>query len=284
MQAVRIGPGPDVAGQAMYRRSISSHRFYDKLLIRHSDIPGQSETCDRQATSQKAKHGSIRHEVFCPVSNLTFSLWNASLSVGSTSRLALIDCSRSISRLIDRVIPPRQRSSTFWVRSFRQSIRAVCALVLLDLTAAIDTVDHSILLTMLKERFGVQTGVFDWFSSYLERRTQCVSAPTGRSGPVELTCGVPQGSVLGPVKFIAYTEDLHTAINKFPSLHQCFEDDTQLLARVAVNDVNLARRCLESCVTDIHDWCTRRRLQLNPEKNRADLVLEVAQIWIGCKR
>ena len=127
-------------------------------------------------------------------------------------------------------------------------------------------VDHSILLTVLKERFGVQKGVFDWFSSYLEGRTQCVSASTGRSEPVELTSGVLQGSVLGPVKFTAYTEDLHTAINKFPSLHHCFADDTQLLARVAVNDVNLARRCLESCVTDIHDWRTRRRLQLNPEK------------------
>ena len=56
----------------------------------------------------------------------------------------------------------------------------------------------------------------DWFSSYLEGRTQCVSASTGRSELVELTCGVPHGSVLGLIKFIAYTEDLHTAINKFP--------------------------------------------------------------------
>ena len=133
----------------------------------------------------------------------------------------------------------------------------VCALVLLDLSAAFDTVDHSILLTVLKERFGFQKGVFDWFSSYLEGRTQCVSASTGRSELLELTCGVPQGSVLGPVKFIAYTEDLHTAINKLPLLHHCFADDTQLLASVAVNDVNSARRCLECCVTDIHDWCAR---------------------------
>ena len=98
-------------------------------------------------------------------------------------------------------------------------------------------------------------------------------ASTGRSELLELTCGVPQGSVLGSVKFIAYTEDLHTAINKFPLLHHCFADDTQLLESVAVNDVNSARRCLECCVTDIHDWCARRRLQLNPEKNEL--------IWFG---
>ena len=66
MQAVRIGPGPDVTGQAMYRRSISSHHFYDKLLIWHSDIPSQPETCNHQATSQKAEHESIRHEVVPP--------------------------------------------------------------------------------------------------------------------------------------------------------------------------------------------------------------------------
>ena len=100
-------------------------------------------------------------------------------------------------------------------------------------------------------------------------------ASTGRSELLELTCGVPQGSVLGSVKFIAYTEDLHTAINKFPLLHHCFADDTQLLESVAVNDVNSARRCLECCVTDIHDWCARRRLQLNPEKNGADLVRQL---------
>ena len=62
---------------------------------------------------------------------------------------------------------------------------------------------------------------------------------------------------------------------KFPLLHHCFTDNTQLLARVAVNDVKLARRCLESCVTDIHDWCTRRRLQLNPEKTEL--------IWFGSR-
>jgi len=73
-------------------------------------------------------------------------------------------------------------------------------------------VDHSILLTVLKDRFVIKEGVLDWFRSYLTGRTQCISASTGWSEPTKLTCGVPQGSVLGPAKFIAYTEDLHNTI------------------------------------------------------------------------
>ena len=68
----------------------------------------------------------------------------------------------------------------------------VCALVLLDFSAAFNTVDHSILLTVLKDRFGVQGSVFDSFRSYLTGRTQSVSSSTERSEPTELTCGVPQ--------------------------------------------------------------------------------------------
>ena len=94
---------------------------------------------------------------------------------------------------------PRHSTETAVVDVLDKIFRAVdsdkvCALVLLDLSAAFDTVDHSILLTVLKHRFGVHEGVLDWFRSYLTGRTQCVSASTGRSEPTQLTCEVPQGS------------------------------------------------------------------------------------------
>ena len=70
-----------------------------------------------------------------------------------------------------------------------------------------DTVDHSILLDVLHERFGVDDGALKWFESYLRGRTNVYSTESGISLPVALACGVPQGSVMGPIEFIAYTEE-----------------------------------------------------------------------------
>ena len=82
--------------------------------------------------------------------------------------------------------------------------KLVTSLVLLDLSLAFDTIEHSTLLTVLDQRFGVQESAMDWFSTYLSDRTQmfCVNAVMSRTIPV--TCSVPQGSVL----FISYTADV----------------------------------------------------------------------------
>ena len=95
--------------------------------------------------------------------------------------------------------------------------KLVTALVLLDLSSAFDTVDHSTLLTVLDRRFGVQESAMDWFSSYLSDRTQtfCVNAVMSR--PIPVTCSVPQGSVLGPVLFISYTADVTSIFDS----HHC---------------------------------------------------------------
>ena len=82
----------------------------------------------------------------------------------------------------------------------------VSALVLLDLSAAFDTVDHRILLDVLSFRFGDTDRVYEWFSSYLTGRTQVISSNTSTSAAVALTYGVPQGSVVGPQQFTAYTD------------------------------------------------------------------------------
>jgi len=186
-------------------------------------------------------------------------------------------CFRSTSLHIDHDTPPRQRLSTSWTRfSVQLTLDKVCALVLLDLNAAFDTEDHATLLTVLKDRFSVHDGALDWLTSYLTGRTQLVSASTGWSEPTHLTCGVPQGSVIGPVKFIAYTEDICTVIDTYAICHHSFANDTQLLAMASLTDVNSVRRRLECCVSDIQQWCTRRRLQLNHEKSEL--------IWFGGRR
>ena len=83
----------------------------------------------------------------------------------------------------------------------------VCALVLLDLSAAFDTVDHDTLRQVLSRRFGVQGSMMAWFDSYLTNRTQTFQFGTNQSGPHRVDCSVPQGSVLGPQEFTAYTDN-----------------------------------------------------------------------------
>ena len=104
----------------------------------------------------------------------------------------------------------------------------VTLLVMLDLSAAFDTVDHGILLHRLQSKLGLREKALLWFKSYLTGRTQQVSVNGTLSDKFNLTCGVPQGSCLGPLLFTIYASSLFD-IMKFhlPSVHT-YADDTQL--------------------------------------------------------
>ena len=80
----------------------------------------------------------------------------------------------------------------------------VVLLVLLDLTAAFDTIDHGILLSRLRHRFGVTGATLDWLRSYLADRKQLVRIVSDNLSPTSVPFGVPQGSVVGPLLFTAY--------------------------------------------------------------------------------
>ena len=83
------------------------------------------------------------------------------------------------------------------------SNRAV-VLFMLDLSAAFDTVSHEILLNRLTQRYGITGSLQKWFASYLLSRTQFVQIECFISSLRELNCGVPQGSVLGPLLYVLY--------------------------------------------------------------------------------
>ena len=99
-----------------------------------------------------------------------------------------------------------------------------CA-IFIDLKKAFDTVNHNILLTKL-EHYGIRRFLLDWFKSYLTGRKQYVFCNGESSDLNELTCGVPQGSVLGPLLFLIYINDIPNVSDKLSFF--LFADDTNI--------------------------------------------------------
>ena len=88
----------------------------------------------------------------------------------------------------------------------------ISVLLLLDLSAAFDTIDHQILPSRLNSVFGIQSTALQWFHSYLSDRYQSTSVNNSSPSPSQLMYGVPQGSVLGPILFVLYTTPLSDII------------------------------------------------------------------------
>ncbi len=91
-------------------------------------------------------------------------------------------------------------------------------LVLLDLSAAFDTIHHGKLLKCLNKSFGFSGHVLDWFKAHVSDRSQSVKVGDEISDPKLLNCGVPQGSVLGPLLFIMYNAPLSGLISGFQNV------------------------------------------------------------------
>ena len=139
-------------------------------------------------------------------------------------------------------------------------------LVLLDLSAAFDTVNHSRLLSRLQDTFGIQGTVLKWFESYLTNRSQFVNINASNSSVRELTVGIPQGSVMGAVLYLLYTTPLVDVIRSHGLDYHMYADDNQLYLSFATQDVDQAKSKIEECITSICKWMGVNELKLNHDK------------------
>ena len=138
--------------------------------------------------------------------------------------------------------------------------------VMLDLSAAFDTLEHEILLHRLRNKLGVSGTVLEWFRSYLADRSQQVFISGSVSSKSSLTVGVPQGSVLGPILFNVYTLPLYELARNNDSFAGFYADDSQLYIVCNVDNINQSFISLESCVSNFMYWISNNRLKLNGDK------------------
>ena len=153
----------------------------------------------------------------------------------------------------------------------------VTALILMDLSKAFDTLDHGILLTKLV-KYGFDPHTIFWFDSYLSSRKQYVKIDTAVSEEANIKLGVPQGSVLGPVLFILYLNDMPTVVtdvsqpSPFATSIHSYADDTQIYTSGKLSDLPAVLHQIKEDTNIIIDWLTENKLKANPTKFKYMLI------------
>jgi len=211
-----------------------------------------------------------------PISNLSFV--SKTLERLVNRRLSFHIDSQSLLPSTQSAYRTKFSTETALLRVHNDLIHAIdlgqiAGLVLLDLSAAFDTVNHSVLHDVFSERFGITGDALQWLSSYLQERSQVVKIGESRSSNRKLVCGVPQGSVLGPKQFIAYIGDVTDVFDNNGVSYHGYADDMQGLRSCPPAQLASVTHTFINLIVDVCDWCCSRGLQLNP--------LKTELIWFG---
>ena len=157
----------------------------------------------------------------------------------------------------------------------------VVLVVLLDLSAAFDTIDHNILLNRLEKRYGIQGDALKWFTSYLSDRSQAVNINSAISDKVPLKHGVPQGSILGPILFNSYIAPLSNIAKMHGIEDEKFADDEQMALAFRTSHLHTQINAvikMENCIEDIRKFLIKNKLSNNGDKTECSLFGTTQQL------
>ena len=141
------------------------------------------------------------------------------------------------------------------------------ALILLDLSAAFDTIDQNLLLERVENDYGIAGNVLAWLKSYLNERTFSVVIKDSSSKQYIMLFGVPQGSLLGPLLFIIYTRELSDIASQYGlKLHVYADDTTLYIEFLPISQRFIAFEVVARCMNDIQNWMKNSFLKLNTGK------------------
>ena len=163
--------------------------------------------------------------------------------------------------------------------------RSTC-LVLLDLSAAFNTLDHVTSLNHFEKRFKITGVVLKWIESYLLDRSQAVvlknkDGETVRSNKIRLSVGVPQGSVLGLLLFTLFTTPLGDICRHYNQEFHLYADDTQLYASFIASSDESRESCMlkiNSCAAEISKWMSKNLFKLNEDKSEIMFIATHQQL------
>ena len=136
--------------------------------------------------------------------------------------------------------------------------------LLLDLSAAFDTIDRNILIYCLKNWFGITSSALSSLSSFLTNRFQTVVASNSKLQAVLLEIGILQGNALGPLLYSLYTTSLHSIISKYSGIcHLFYADNTQIYISFSLEHASSAISIIESCIKNVFSWLVANKLSVN---------------------
>ncbi len=143
-----------------------------------------------------------------------------------------------------------------------KSVLIIC----MDLSAAFDTMDHEILLNQIEKRIRITHTSLKWFRSYLNNFKQTVVINGVQSSSRVVTCGVLQGSVLGPKLYNIYTLPISDIVKKHKVQCMLYADDGHLYVCFKPTNANVTRIQMETLAADLNDWFIANNLMSNNDK------------------
>ena len=240
------------------------------LSISTSNVPKCFKVAAITPLLKKADLDSNLLKNFRPISNLPFV--SKILEKVIARRLLNHKDTHSLHESMQSAYRKHHSTETALIKIQNDMLRAIdgkqcVGLVLLDMSAAFDTVDHSILLQRLSDRFGIKGSALEWITSYLANRSQFVTALGEKSIEHHLDCNVPQGSVLGPGWFGDYNSPVGNIFRKHDIRYHLYADDTQVYFFFPPGEGEAeAFKRLEVCLEEVRLWMANNYLKLNDEK------------------